>query len=74
MVILALKTPYIMNYRALGRLPGVADKIVDMAMNASGIRDTVRVLNISPTTVLNKLKQQGREPAELGQYSLFGGT
>ena len=48
-----------MNYRALGRLPGVADKIVDMAMNASGIRDTARVLKISPTTVLNKLKQQG---------------
>lgn len=47
-----------MNYRALGRLPGVADKIVDMAMNASGIRDTARVLKISPTTVLNKLKQQ----------------
>jgi len=28
-----------------------------MAMNASGIRDTARVLHISPTTVINELKK-----------------
>jgi hypothetical protein len=32
--------------------------MVDMAMNASGIRDTVRVLHVSPTTVLNELKKR----------------
>jgi transposase-like protein len=28
-----------------------------MAMNASGIRDTARVLHVSPTTVINELKK-----------------
>ncbi|MEP0872815.1 IS1-like element transposase [Trichocoleus desertorum AS-A10] len=28
-----------------------------MAVNDSGIRDTARVLNISPTTVIEKLKK-----------------
>jgi len=28
-----------------------------MAMNASGIRDTARVLHISPTTVIKELKK-----------------
>ena len=31
-----------------------------MAMNASGIRDTARVLKISPTTVINELKKKNR--------------
>jgi transposase-like protein len=29
-----------------------------MAMNASGIRDTARVLHISPTTVIKKRKKR----------------
>jgi transposase-like protein len=33
-------------------------KIIDMAMNGSGIRDTARVLEISPTTVINALKKR----------------
>jgi insertion element IS1 protein InsB len=28
-----------------------------MALNGSGIRDTARVLKISPTTVINELKK-----------------
>jgi transposase-like protein len=32
----------------------VKQQIVDMAMNASGIRDTARVLHVSPTTVINE--------------------
>jgi hypothetical protein len=49
---------FILNYTAFGRSLGLVNRIIDMAMNASGIRDTVRVLKISPTTVINKLKQQ----------------
>lgn len=52
------KATFILNYTAMGRLPDIAHKIVDMAMNASGIRDTARVLHISPTTVIDKLKRQ----------------
>jgi len=36
----------------------VKQQIVDMAMNASGIRDIARVLHISPTTVLKELKKR----------------
>jgi transposase-like protein len=31
---------------------------VDMSLNGSGIRDTARVLKISPTTVINTLKKR----------------
>jgi transposase-like protein len=29
-----------------------------MAMNASGVRDTARVLHVSPTTVIKELKKK----------------
>jgi insertion element IS1 protein InsB len=36
----------------------VKQQIVEMAMNASGIRDTARVLRVSPTTVIKELKKR----------------
>jgi transposase-like protein len=36
----------------------VKQQICDMAMNGSGIRDTARVLKISPTTVIEALKKR----------------
>jgi transposase-like protein len=38
-------------------LPEVKRQISDMAMNGSGIRDTARVLKVSPTTVIEELKK-----------------
>jgi len=38
----------------------VKEQIVDMAMNASGIRDTARVLHISTNTVMTELKKRKR--------------
>ena len=35
---------------------GVAEKIIEMAMNGSGVRDTSRVLGVSITTVIAPLK------------------
>ena len=35
---------------------GVKDKIVDMAMNSSGLRDTGRVLEAGDNTVLRTLE------------------
>lgn len=46
-----------------GRLPEIKAQIVDMALNGSGIRDTARVLKISPTTVINELKKKNRHSA-----------
>jgi insertion element IS1 protein InsB len=48
---------FILNFSYRGRLPQVKAQISDMAINGSGIRDTARVLKISPTTVIETLKK-----------------
>jgi insertion element IS1 protein InsB len=40
-----------------GHVPEVKEQIIDMALNGSGVRDTARVLKISPTTI-NELKKR----------------
>ena len=49
---------FILEYSYNAHVPGVKDKIVEMALNGSGIRDTSRVLGISPTTVIETLKKK----------------
>ena len=50
---------FIRDYRYRGYLPEVKQQITEMALiNGSGIRDTARVLNISPTTVIETLKKK----------------
>ena len=45
---------FLLDYAYAGQSPEVKQQIIEMAMNASGIRDTARVLYISPTTVLKE--------------------
>lgn len=52
------KNTFILSYKNKGCLPDVKAKIIDMALNGSGIRDTSRVLAISMTTVLSELKKK----------------
>ncbi|MEI7868733.1 MAG: IS1-like element transposase [Candidatus Methylumidiphilus sp.] len=47
-----------MDYSYNGLLPGVKGRIIGMALNGSGIRDTARVLRVSPNTVINELKKR----------------
>jgi insertion element IS1 protein InsB len=49
---------FILEYSYSGCLPEVKEKVIEMAANGSGIRDTARVLNISPTTVIRDLKKR----------------
>lgn len=49
---------FIRHYAYRGYLLEVKRQIVDMAVNGSGIRDTARVLQISPTTVIETLKKR----------------
>src|SRR5512143_658172 len=49
---------FLLHYQQKGRRPDVKQKILDMAVNGSGIRDTARVLDISPVTVIKELKKQ----------------
>jgi len=45
-------------YRYKACEPGVTEKIVEMAINSSGVRDTARVLKINKNTVINTLKKR----------------
>jgi transposase-like protein len=49
---------FLLEYSYAAHSPEVKQQIVDMALNASGIRDTARVLHVSPTTVINELKKR----------------
>ena len=51
---------FILDYSDQGRLPEIKQKIVDMALNGSGICDTARVLGIRTATVINELKKRAR--------------
>jgi insertion element IS1 protein InsB len=51
---------FLLQYQDRGRVLEVRRQVVDMAINGSGIRDTARVLRISPTTVIAVLKKSLR--------------
>lgn len=51
-------TTFIIEYTYTGCEPGTDAKIIKMAANASGIRDTARVLGISTQKVMDTLKKQ----------------
>ena len=49
---------FLLDYSYAGQSPDIKQQIIDMAMNASGIRDTARVLHISSTTVIKEFKKK----------------
>jgi len=49
---------FLLEYSYAGHSPEVRRQIVDMALNASGIRDTARVLHVSTHTVMTELKKR----------------
>jgi transposase-like protein len=49
---------FLLQYQDRGRAPEIRRQVVDMALNGSGVRDTARVLRISPTTVIAILKKK----------------
>ena len=59
------RTIFQLAYVAQGRLPETQRLIVEMTLNGSGIRDTARVLRVSPVTVLSVIKK--RAGLNLGQ-------
>src|SRR5215510_9987765 len=48
---------FLLRYQDRGRALEIRRQVVDMAINGSDIRDTARVLRISPTTVIAVLKK-----------------
>ena len=51
---------FLLQYQDRGRVPEVRRQVIDMALNGSGVRDTARVLRISPTTVIAIIKKSRR--------------
>jgi transposase-like protein len=51
---------FLLHYQDRGRMPEIRRQVGDMALNGSGIRDTARVLRMSPTTVIAVLKKSHR--------------
>ncbi|OLQ80600.1 transposase [Photobacterium damselae subsp. piscicida] len=51
---------FLLDYAYEACKPGVKEKIVDMAMNSSGVRETGRVLKVGYNTVLRTLKNAHR--------------
>ncbi len=49
---------FLLEYTYPGQSRRVKHQIVEIALNASGIRDTARVLHVSPTTVIKELKKR----------------
>ena len=49
---------FLLQYQDRGRALEIRRQGVDLAINGSGIRDTARVLRISPTTVIAILKKR----------------
>lgn len=48
---------FILNYRVMGRTVEAKVKIVVLVMSESGIRNTIRAVNLSPTTVIRDRTQ-----------------
>lgn len=49
-----------LSFKNKGRLPDVKRTIITMITNGSGIRDTARVLGISPHTVIGEVKKNSK--------------
>jgi transposase-like protein len=55
-----LRRTFVLDTEQPGRKREIKQKIVDMALNGSGVRDTARVLHVSPGTVIREFKKSHR--------------
>jgi transposase-like protein len=51
---------FLLQYQDRGRAPEICRQGVDLALTGSGIRDSARVLRMSPTTVIARVKKSRR--------------
>ena len=51
-------TTFIINHERKGWLPETKEKIIEMTLNGSGIRDIARVLDICTETVMSEIKKR----------------
>ena len=54
---------FMLKYKYAAYQPGIKARVVEMAINSSGIRDTARALGIGKGTVISTLKKRVRPSA-----------
>lgn len=65
---------FMLDYRYNACAPGIKEKVVEMAINSSGIRDTARVLKIDKNTVISILKSKEDSLVQVNPIFLSGNT
>ncbi len=53
------KKTFMLDYTNKACTPGVKEKIINMALNGNGIRDTSRVIGVHMNTVMSTLNPRG---------------
>ena len=52
------KSTFIIDHERKGFLPEIKEKIIEMTLNGSGIRDISRVLGVCTETVMSEIKKK----------------
>ena len=65
---------FMLDYRYNACAPGIKEKVVEMAINSSGIRETARVLKIDKNTVISILKSKEDSLVQVNPIFLSGNT
>lgn len=52
------KATFIIDHERKGWLPEIKEKIIEMTLNGSGIRDISRVLGVCTETVISEIKKK----------------
>ena|SRR5215207_2210567 len=52
------KSTFIIDHERKGWLPEIKEKIIEMTLNGSGIRDISRVLGVCTETVMTEIKKK----------------
>lgn len=63
-----LRRTFVLNTEHPGRRRETKQNIVEMALNGSGVRDTARVLQVSPVTVIREFKKVA--PPRIGESAV----
>ena len=58
-----------LDYRYNARIPGIKEKIYELTLNSSGVRDIGRILKISKNTVITELKKNTKNQSLSVKYS-----
>jgi insertion element IS1 protein InsB len=61
---------FLLEYNNNGCKPGIENRIINMGMNGSGVRDTSRVLGVSINTVISTFKKKEPELQQLNHAAL----